>query len=119
MNHKFTLGFRGLIAWKEAKLLVLEMYKITASFPSSEQYGLTSQIRRAAVSIMANLAEGSAMPTQAHRNAYYARSRGSASEVDNYMDIVVELGYITKEKCIQFNDHCARIVYLITRLIKA
>jgi hypothetical protein len=62
-HHKFGEGFRKLVAWQEAHGLTMEIYKVTAAFPRDEQYGLTSQLRRAASSIGAQIAEGSRMGT--------------------------------------------------------
>lgn len=112
-------GFRNLIAWKESKILTIYIYKLTESFPSSERYNLIDQMRRASSSIMANLAEGTAMATKPHQQSYYVRSRGSTVEIDNFAELSFELGYITREEYDHIVDHCARLGYLITKLIKA
>lgn len=106
--RKCTDGFRRLIAWQEAKKLALKIYTLTKPFPREEQFALTSQIRRAASSAMANLAEGSAMPTKAHRDSYYSRARGSVAEVDNHMELSFELQYVTAHQQADIADHCAR-----------
>jgi four helix bundle protein len=112
-----TEGFRKLLAWQEAKALTLKTYRLTRAFPSHEQFHLVSQLRRASSSIMANLAEGSEMPTKAHRNAYYARARGSSTEVDNHVELSFDLQYVTLLEYEDIADHCARLAYLIKRLI--
>jgi four helix bundle protein len=117
MQRRLDRGFRGLIVWQEAKILTKKVYELTKKFPKDELFGLTSQLRRASSSIMANLAEGSAMPTKAHRDAYYVRARASTVEVDNFAELTFELGYLTKEEFDDLSDHCARIVHLVTRLI--
>ena len=116
MQRRFTKGFRALVAWQEAKALTLKIYRLTKTFPKEELFGLTSQLRRAASSIIANLAEGSAMPTKGHRDAYYYRARGSCTEVDNFSELTFELQYISEKDFNDLSDHCARIIYLITRL---
>jgi four helix bundle protein len=116
---KNTEGFQKLIAWREAKLLTAKIYRLTKSFPSDERFGLTSQLRRAAGSSMANLAEGSAMRTKAHRDAYYLRARGSVVEVDNHVELSLELQYCNPAQQEDVADHCARLVHLITRLVDA
>lgn len=116
MNRRFMKGFRELIAWKEAKLLTLKIYHLTSKFPKEEIFGMKSQLRRASSSIMANIAEGSAMPTKAHRDSFYFRARGSATEVDNFGELSFELHYITQEEFDDLSDHCARVIYLITHL---
>lgn len=59
------------------------------------------------------------MPSKAHRNGYYSRAKGSAVEVDNFADFVYALGYISQDCCSDLIDHCARVSYLITRLIQS
>ncbi|MDO8649465.1 MAG: four helix bundle protein [Candidatus Peregrinibacteria bacterium] len=114
-----TGGFRKLIAWQEAKTLALSIYKLTEKFPTKEQFHLVSQLRRAASSVMANLAEGSAMPTKAHRLSYYARARGSAVEVDNHLELSLGLHYITQEEFDQAEGQLAKVTFLITRLLQS
>ncbi len=80
---------------------------------------LVKQVRRAAESIMANIAEGSAMPTKEHRASYYARARGSTVEVDNHIEISFSLQMVSQEDYNDICDHTARLSYLLTRLINA
>ncbi len=118
MQRVYSTGFRSMIAWKEAKILAASIFRITAGFPQDERYRLTDQLRRASNSVMANLAEGSAMPTKDHRNAYYARARGSTIEIDNFCELCHEIGLLNTEQSSMLIDHCARLSYLITRLMK-
>ncbi len=117
MKHSFAKGFRELIAWQEAKKLAIKVYEITRKFPKEELFGIVSQLRRASSSVMANLAEGSAMPTKAHRDSFYVRARGSATEVDNFCELSFELKFISKEEFEDLCDHCRRVIYLVTRLM--
>ncbi|MDD5055076.1 MAG: four helix bundle protein [Candidatus Peribacteraceae bacterium] len=117
MKQIFNKGFRELIAWQEAKKLTMKVYCLTRKFPKEELFGLVSQLRRASSSVMANIAEGSAMPTKAHRDSFYYRARGSATEVDSFAELSLELVYLTAAERDDLCDHCRRIVYLITRLI--
>ena len=119
MGRKYENGYRKLIAWQEAKALTLKIYAITKQFPSEEKFGMTSQMRRASSSTMANLAEGSAMTSKAHRSSFYERARGSAVEVDNFVELAFNLAYITEEECDDLCDHAARVSYLITQMIKS
>ena len=118
MLRKCTEGFRKLIVWKEAKALTVKTYRITTKFPKDELFGLTNQMRRAAASAMSNIAEGSAMPTHAHRHSYYSRAKGSVAEVDSFSDLSLDLGYITQEEYSDLVDHCARLIHLINKLIE-
>lgn len=119
MFRKCTEGFRKLIAWKEAKALTIKVYKMTEVFPKSEVFGITSQMRRASASSMSNIAEGSAMPTKSHRDAYYARAKGSVTEIDSFTELCLELGFIARIEYNDIVDHCARLMHLIIRLIES
>lgn len=118
MSHVYTNGFRRLIAWQEAKKLTIKIYVLTRQFPKDEQFNLISQLRRASSSVMANIAEGSAMPTKAHRDSFYMRARGSTVEVDSFIELSYELQYISQPEREDIQDHCARLSYLLTQLVK-
>lgn len=94
MQEIYTAGFRKLIAWQEAHRFTLRIYQITASFPSSERYGITSQLQRASSSVAAQIVEGSRMPTMSHRKIYYDRAYASAAEVDYFLELAHDLHYI-------------------------
>ena len=90
-----------LKAWQEAISLVQDIYRITALFPKEEIYGLTSQMRRAAVSIPSNIAEGAVRTVQKEFLQFLSISRGSLSELDTLLIIANELGYIQSMESIQ------------------
>ena len=119
MGRTYDNGFRSLIAWKEAKKLTIKIYNFTKRFPKEEMFSLVSQLRRAASSVMANIAEGSAMPTKAHRDTFYFRARGSVVEVDCHIDLAATLKYVSEAEQQDVQDHCARLTYLLTRLIQS
>lgn len=75
--------FRKIKAWEKAHQVVLEVYRVTASYPNAESYGLTSQTRRAAVSVTANIAEGSGRGSDADFARHLQIAIGSAFEVDS------------------------------------
>lgn len=85
-----------LIVWREAMELVTEIYSITAGFPKSENYGLTSQMRRAAVSIPSNIAEGAARAGSKEFLHFLSISRGSLSELETQILIAKNIGYLNK-----------------------
>ena len=91
LNHK------KLEVYKKSFELVKQIYKLTIDFPNSEIYGLTSQIRRAAVSIISNIAEGSSRKSSIERKRFYEISRSSLVELDTQIDIAVALGYIKSD----------------------
>lgn len=86
--------FTDLIAWQKAQELVLKIYKITLDFPKTEIYGLTSQIRRAVVSVTANIAEGFSRWHYGERVNFYYNARGSLNEVLNFIITAKDLKYI-------------------------
>jgi four helix bundle protein len=86
-----------LDAWKQAMRLVKATYLITRTFPRQEMYGLTSQLRRAAVSIPSNLAEGAARSTRREFAQFISISKGSLSELETQLIIASELGYFSPQ----------------------
>lgn len=117
MDRQYTGGFRKLIAWQEAMKLGIKIYAIIGRFPRP-YWHLVDQMGRAASSVASNIAEGSAMPTKAHRNAFYAHARGSAVELDNFSELCFRLKLITQAEYNDLLDHLARVTYLITRLMQ-
>ena len=87
-------NYRRFEIWQLSHELVLQVYSLTRSFPAEERYGLTSQIRRATMSVSANIAEGSGRPTSADFARFLGISLGSLSEVDYYTVAAEDLGYL-------------------------
>lgn len=85
--------FEDLIVWQKAHSFVLSVYRLTRSFPKSETYGLTSQFRRAAVSIPANIAEGFRKRGKADKARYFNIAEGSAEECQYYLILTKDLEY--------------------------
>ena len=83
--------------WQQAMLLVKEVYAVTAGFPKEEMFGLVSQMRRAAVSIPSNIAEGAAREGDKEYSNFLSIARGSISELDTHVQIAVMLSYITED----------------------
>jgi len=90
-------GHRDLVAWQKAMDLAKEVYVLTSSFPKHEVYGLSSQLRRAAVSIPSNLAEGAARSGQREFGYFISTARGSLAEVETQIELAVFLQYIPEE----------------------
>lgn len=86
-----------LDVWQQAMLLVKETYSASASFPTTEMFGLTSQMRRAAVSIPSNIAEGAARTGDKEYLHFLSIARGSLSELDTQVQIAVMLGYLSAD----------------------
>ena len=93
MNRALAKTFRDLIVWQKAHQLVLALYRFSDSFPKSEMYGLVSPIRRAAVSVPANLAEGFKKTGRADKARFMNMAQGSLEECRYYLILAVDLGY--------------------------
>lgn len=89
-------SFRDLVVWQEAHNLVLIIYKITAEFPKSEQYGLVSQMRSAAVSVPANIVEGFKRLSYTEKRRFYNIAEASLEELKYYLLLSCDLGYCTE-----------------------
>ena len=90
-------SFTDLNAWKEGHQLVLTIYKITKDFPKEEIFALTSQIRRAVISITSNIAEGFSRNSSKEKSQFYHMALGSLTEVQNQLLVARDVGYISKE----------------------
>jgi four helix bundle protein len=87
-------NYKDLIAWQKAMVLVTEIYRVTRDFPGSELYGLTNQLRRAAVSIPSNIAEGQGRGGSREFERYLRIANGSQQEVETQLLIAANLGYL-------------------------
>ena len=112
-------NFYELEAWKTGHDLVLEVYKVTGNFPREEQFGMTSQLRRAASSITANIAEGFERYHFNDKQRFYHMARGSAGEVQNFFLLAKDLDFITIEACNSINEKIIRTRKLINGLIRS
>jgi four helix bundle protein len=102
-ERRTTQRFEDLIVWQKAHALVLSVYKASASFPPHEQYCLRSQLRRAAISVPANIAEGYAKQSKADKARFYNIAQGSLEEVRYYLILSGDLGYM-KDHSSLFNS---------------
>jgi four helix bundle protein len=91
-------SYRELIAWQKAMKLVNEIYGVTQRFPSEERYGITNQLRRAAVSVPSNIAEGQARFSQKEFHHFLSLARGSLAEIETQLLIASDLKYIQPAK---------------------
>jgi len=91
-------SYRDLKVWQTGIDITLEIYKLTKDFPQHEIYGLTSQLRRAAVSIPSNVTEGQARKSDKELARFLGIAKGSLAEIETQIIIATELDYITQEK---------------------
>ncbi len=101
MDGSKTKGFKGMIAWKKACKLVLEIYKLTASFPKSEIYRSAQLMRRAAVSIPSNIAEGFCRKHKAEYKQFMSIAYGSLSELETQYLLSIDLSYTSHNSYIE------------------
>lgn len=105
-------NYRNLDVWKKGLEILKKIYKISDKFPEKEKYGLTSQITRAVVSIISNIAEGSGRNSNPQMINFLSISKGSAYEVEAQLIIAFELAYISEaelNECIELIDHYCRM----------
>jgi len=112
-------SFTDLTTWKKAHALVVCIYKVTEKFPIKEQYGLTNQIRRAAVSITSNIAEGFSRQSKKEKTQFYFTAKGSLTEVQNQLFIAKDVQYITIESFNNLTDNSLEVGRLLTGLIRS
>jgi four helix bundle protein len=102
-------SFRDLLVWQRAHQLALSIYKMSSHFPSEERYGLTSQLRRAALSIPNNLAEGSKRKNPSDFAHFINIAEGSCAEVDYLLLFVKDMEYVSKEIIEPYTKEVAEI----------
>jgi four helix bundle protein len=90
-------SFQQLDAWKKAHALILDIYKVTRKFPAEELYGIVSQMKRAASSITANIAEGFSRYHYNDKVRFYLNARGSVSELQNFLFLSRDLSFIDEK----------------------
>ena len=112
-------AFTDLEAWKEAHKMVLYVYKVSKTFPSDEKFGLTSQIRRAAVSISSNIAEGFGRRTAKDKIQFYIIARSSLLEIESQMLIARDLQYLDSDVFQSFRTQRILVGKLLSGLIKS
>ena len=88
------IGYKDLIAWQKGMDLIEEVYRLSAGFPSAERFGLAAQVRRAAVSIPSNIAEGYGRPGKADYIRFLDIARGSANEVETQLLVAERLRFV-------------------------
>lgn len=118
-SNKAIKNFTDLKSWQEAHKLVISIYKLTKSFPEDEKFGLTSQMRRASVSITSNIAEGFGRRNPGEKIQFYSMSQASASEVQNQLLLARDLGYSDKPTIDDINGQLVVAHKLLTGLIRS
>ena len=110
---------RDLIVWQRAKQLAIEVYRHTNSFPRTEVFGLTSQLRRAAVSVPSNIAEGQGRLTTGEFCQFLGHARGSLLEIRTQLEIASDLAYLQAEQHTALQHRATEVLFLLNRLVRS
>jgi four helix bundle protein len=108
-------GYKDLLVWQKGIALVKQVYRITSVFPAEEKFGLVSQMRRAAVSIPSNIAEGQARHTKGEFVQFISHAEGSVAELDTQLIIAVQLCYCTQAQA----DSAFELLTELRRMLNA
>jgi four helix bundle protein len=120
MSGKNQKPHRNLVAWQKGMDLVMEVYAVTQNFPEREVYGLSSQLRRAVLSVPSNIAEGAADRTQAQFSHFLSTALGSLNEIDTQLELSFRLGYLSEyeySKISSLLDECLAVTYGLRKSI--
>jgi four helix bundle protein len=110
-------SYRDLVVWQKAVQFVADIYRLTSTFPDNERYGLVSQLRRAAVSIPSNVAEGQGRLTEGEFRQFLGHARGSLLEVETQLFIAQELGFVNTARFSTIEERSKEIGRLLNGLI--
>ena len=120
MREKNPKPHRNLVAWGKGMDLVSVVYSLTQHFPDSELYGLRAQLRRAALSVPSNIAEGAADRTPSQFANFLANALGSLNEIDTQLELSLRLGFISENEHQQIScllDECLAVTYGLRKSI--
>ena len=112
-------SYNDLIVWQKSVSLVTEIYKATSTFPREETFGLTSQLRKSAVSIPSNIAEGQGRATKGEFVQFLANARGSLFELKTQVHIAGALGFLTSQCADQLTQGADKVGRLLNGLIRS
>ncbi len=113
----YTYAFEKMAVWQNARQAVKQIYLVTKFFPKEELFGITSQIRRASISINCNLAEGSARLGDKDQNRFYEIAFGSAVEVVNLLIVSHDLEYLNNQDYGRLRQDMEQLTFQINRLV--
>lgn len=112
-------SFTQLRSWQHARILAVNLYRLTEKFPSSEKFGLSSQIQRSAVSVAANIAEGFSRSGTREKADFYSIALGSLTETRSHTYIAHDLGFITAKELELLEERVTDLHKMINGLIKS
>ncbi|MEA3391982.1 MAG: four helix bundle protein [Candidatus Marinimicrobia bacterium] len=118
-SNDYQFGFEKLIVWKEARAFITKIYELTDNFPNKEKFGLSSQIQRAAVSVAANIAEGSSRFSRKDFARFLQISFGSLMEVLSHAYVALDRKYIGNDSLNMVRNCVRKLSFLINKLSKS
>jgi len=110
-------SYRDLVAWQKAMQLVTDIYRETKTFPLEERYGLTNQLRRAAVSVPSNIAEGQARFSAREFHRFLSIARGSLVEIETQVEIATNLGFLGRVGSSRLHKQTSELGRILNALI--
>ena len=110
--------YRELDVWKAARVLARNIYNTTRTYPTDERFGIVSQMRRAAISILSNIAEASGRWSTADQKHFYVIARGSALELEAQLVISEDLQFISSEIAAELNADTVRVAQMLNGLMR-
>ena len=103
--------------WQKAKAMAVDVYRVSEGLPKAEMYGLTSQVRRAAVSVASNIAEGQDRLTKGEFSHFLGQARGSLLELETQLEIALDLGFVSEPEFNRFCEQFSEVRRLLNGLI--
>jgi four helix bundle protein len=113
-----SLNHKNLKVYQKSIELVSDIYALTQKFPSHEKFGLTSQLRRSAISIPSNIAEGASRKTEKERKRFYEISRSSLVELDTQIGISISLGYLNNNQITKLEKLANEVFAMLSAMSK-
>ncbi|HEX7191821.1 MAG TPA: four helix bundle protein [Thermoanaerobaculia bacterium] len=111
-------NYRNLLVWQKARELAKLVYRTTRTFPKSETFGLSSQMQRAAISILSNIAEGDGRSSVRDRQRFQSIARGSAMEIEAQIVIAADLDYVTQEIAQDLEQRSIEITRMLSGMLR-
>jgi four helix bundle protein len=112
-------GYRDLLVWQKARDLAVWVYKVSDKGELGRDFGLRDQIRRSAISVPSNLAEGDERDTDKEAVRFFYMAKGSLAELRTQLEIACEVDYLERDEFARLDDRCAEIGRMLGKLIKA
>lgn len=114
----YIKSYKELIVWQKAVELVVEVYRLTKSFPGEEKYGLVSQMRRSSVSIPSNIAEGYSRGSRKEYHQFYSIAYGSGLELETQFIVSRKVGLCTKIECKRCDGLLEEVLKMLNSMLK-